>query len=92
MFLRCAIRVTFTCSVLLLIGLFPAEAQAPRGYSIANDEPNGEFWKCNLAMNACHFRNQYNLARFSRYHNPVRPFHNEHSVLVLDLSTPNARK
>lgn len=86
--------------LLLVAVLFTSSINGQRdyrrqGYSLTasgQEEASGEFWKCNLAMNACHFRNQYNLARFSRYHNPVRPFYNEASALVLDLASAGARK
>ena len=51
-----------------------------------------QLWNCNFDKNACHFRNQYNLARFNRFYSPTAPFYGQRSVLVLDLSTQNARK
>lgn len=89
------LRLLTVTTVLLLSATSNGQRSYRRqGYSLINGEEtaNGEFWKCNLAMNACHFRNQYNLARFSRYHNPLRPFYNEASALVLDLASAGARK
>lgn len=78
--------------VLVCLGAHSQGQQSRNGRYQSNGRPLEYRWNCNFDENACHFRNQYNLARFSRYYNPRTPFYRQRSALVLDLSAMNTRK
>ncbi|KAJ6217959.1 hypothetical protein RDWZM_009116 [Blomia tropicalis] len=76
---------------IVAIGFFATLTQI-EGRRMNQMAVKGSFWNCNFNQTSCHFRNQYNLARFARYFNRNRPIFGKTSSLVLDLANPNVRK
>ncbi len=44
-------------------------------------------WTCNFESDFCNFNNQYNMAYFRRYSDPLRSLFGERSALYLNVST-----
>ena len=64
---------------------YPNQSRSP--YAIDN-----VLWDCNFEIDACHFRNQHNLAQFNRYYNPRQPLFGRRSLLLLNLRLPRVQR
>ncbi|KPM02480.1 hypothetical protein QR98_0008940 [Sarcoptes scabiei] len=49
-------------------------------------------WECNFEIDACHFRNQHNLAPFNRYFNNRNPLFGRKGLLLLNLNSRRVQK
>lgn len=77
---------------LLLFGLAVLlVVQGQRGTYLDQDASRNIRFICNFEHNACHFRNQFNLARFTRLVQP-EGFLGERAVLLLDLKRRSVKK
>ncbi|KAH7643552.1 uncharacterized protein LOC124494263 [Dermatophagoides farinae] len=64
---------------------YPNQSRSP--YAIDNIR-----WDCHFEVDACHFRNQHNLAQFNRYYNPRQPLFGRRGLLLLNLRSPRVQR